>query len=283
MEKKLNFLKKSWLMFCVILFLLGCFPSEVSAANRDFNKKSTVEISEKKDYSHTKSYTWLKYKAPENGYITIKAKNRRKSESPKQPEEQDAKAADVTETDTTDDDAVSCAKGSVRLFDSKKKSALSSRYQYDTDDKVSAHTVVYGVKKKETYYLRVNAKGAVAFQLKFTKVNESSGSVKSKAKELKKNKQVRGIIAAGDKTADWYKLKVPKKQTLHFYYAGKANEKLRFTFSGTYIKTTSRYVTRGNTKLMHTYSAERVQPGTYYVKVERSDSQSSGYYILKWK
>ena len=260
------------MLFGMMLLVLFMLPMQVSAADRSFNKTKVVEIKEKQDYKHTKKYIWIKYKAADTGYITITATNK-----VEQAEQTEGENSEVTEEPTY-------AKGKICLYNSKKKTALSQAENYDTSSTDSAdYTVSYGVKKNSVYYLRVKAEGAVDIKYKLTKVKESSGSKKSKAMSIKKNKTIRGIIPAGDKSADWYKIKISKKQTLHLYYAGKANGKLKFTFSGTYLKTAKKYVKQDVTKTHHTYSTERVQPGTYYVKIQRSNSKSSGYYTLKWR
>lgn len=270
-----------WKIFCLIFIFAGMIPSErVSAAN--FNSTSTVAIPEESSYAVTGVYTWIKYKAPDNGYITVTA-------SPGLPKNA------VSHTDTTvtiQDPATGLqstiprtyAQGKWCLYNSKKNTALSSNDTFRTNSTQSADlTQTYGVKKNTTYYLRVSSNSNLSIKCKFTKVSESSGSKKSKAKSIKKNKTIKGIIAAGDKTVDWYKIKLPKKQVLHIYFSGRTNDKLKITFSGTYLKTAKKYIVRGNTKTQHTYTTERAQPGNYYVKVERNNTKSSGYYTLKWK
>lgn len=260
MENNKKYLKRIGIFLCSVFMFMGFMPMNISAADMNFNKAATIVIDGTEN-------VWVKYKAPDNGYITITAANVAQEAVPGFEQQETGFAAGV-----------------FRLYDSKKKSALTNENIYNTASANSNdYTITYGVKKNTTYYLRVKPKGAVSVRCKLTKISESSGSKKSKAKSITKNKTVKGIIPAGDKTEDWYKIKITKKQTLHLYYSGKTNEQLRFTFSGTYLKTTKKYVKRGVTRVYHIYSTERVQPGTYYVKVERYNSKSSGYYTLKWK
>lgn len=269
-------------IFCLIFSLAGILPSEKVNAANNFNSASTVTITEENSYAVTGVYTWIKYKAPANGYITVTA-------SSILPEN----ALSSTDTTVTIQDPATglqsivprtYAKGNWRLYDSKKKTALSSNDAFSTDSKQAADiTQTYGVKKNTTYYLRVSSNSNLSIKCKFTKISENSGSSKNKAKSIKKNKTVKGIIPAGDKTADWYKITLPKKQVLHIYFSGRTNDKIKITFSGTYLKTAKKYIVRGNTKTQHTYTTERAQPGKYYIKVERNNSKSSGYYTLKWK
>lgn len=267
--------KKVGIFFLLTGLMMDILPIDAFAATKNFNQTASVTISAKEDFATTGKYTWIKYKAKNNGYITVTASNAAVTTEPKEDEEKSKEH----------DEEYVMAHGYWTLYASNKKTALSSvTDSYNTaEENIHSYTQTYGVKKNTTYYLRVNAVGAVTLKCKFTKVNENSGSKKSKAKSLDKNKTVKGIISAGDKTVDWYKIKIPKKQILNIYYSGKTNSKIKITFSGTYLKTAVKYIQHGNTQTHHTYSTERVQPGTYYVKVERYNSTSSGYYTLKWK
>ncbi len=250
--------QKAGIVLCLAMLVLGLFPADVSAAANNFNQKKNITVAGEDDFGHTQKFIWMKYKAPNNGYITITAKNKGKA-------------------------GAGAASGIFQLFDSKKKAPLSGEFAYDTGGAPAQYTAVFGVKKKTTYYLRLQAQGAVTLNCKFTKVAKSSASKKAKAVSLAKNKLAKGIMMAGDNAADWYKVTVPKKQYLHFYYSGKANGQIQLTFSGSYLNTAKRYVVQGSEETGHAYTIERVQPGNYFVKVERADSMSSGFYTLKWQ
>lgn len=249
MGKYKKYLKVIYSCFFVLSIFL--MPEKTYGADRNFNQTADISIAENEDYVHTKQYTWCAYKAPDHGYITITAGN-----------------------------GASAAAGNIRLYDSKKQTALSGNFSYHTAGECM---VTYGVKKNTIYYIQINAQGAAVFNCKFTKIKENSGSKKSGAKFLKKKQLAKGILEAGSQKADWYKIKLTKKQVLNFYYSGKTNGKIRFTFSGIYLKTSKRYVTRGGEAVNRAYSAERVQPGIYYVKIEPANVTSSGYYTLKWE
>lgn len=172
------------------------------------------------------------------------------------------------------------AKGTFCLFDSRKKTAFSDNSDYSTAE---SSDVSYGVKKGAVYYLRVKPIGAVKLRCKFTKVSESSGDQKSNARILEKDQQIKGVIPAGDSACDWYRIIIAKKQVLHLYYSGITNEKIKFTISGKFLRTANRYVVKGKIQTGHSYSLERLQCGSYYIKVEKNSEQASGYYTLKWK
>ncbi len=269
MGNGIKYWKKIGVALCCVILLVGIIPVPVLAA-KSFNQTKKVTITEQKDYIHTQKYTWIKYKAPGNGYITVTAKKAKNAPS-------------VEEGENAQDENASLATGMLRLYDSKKKTLLSSECQYNTAGAAEANAMTYGVKKNATYYFRVEAQGAVTLNCKFKKVNDKSGSTKAKARQIQKNQLVKGILAAGDQTADWYKITIGQKQVLHLFYAGNVNNQIQFTFSGDYLNTAVRYVTQGNTNENYTYSLERLQPGTYYVKVENCNKQSSGYYTLRWQ
>lgn len=263
-----KYVRKIGFCLCSLMLFIGLFPVDVSAAARNFNKKATIAIAGAEDYAHTQKYIWIKYKAPNDGYITITAQGN----------------AQKLQEDGSGSKGAGLATGIFRLYNSKKKTQLSGDFAYNTAGKNPAeYTVVYGVRKKTTYYLQVQAQGAVSVKCNFTKVSKSKANKKSAAVSLPKKKKAKGILAAGDNAADWYKIKIPKKQYLHFYYSGKANGQVKLTFSGAYLNTAKRYIIQGSEEVGHAYTIERVQPGNYFVKVERADSQSSGFYTLKWQ
>ncbi len=233
------------IFICLALVWMEICPADVFAAEGSFNQTAAVTV--------TDTDMWMKYKAPDNGYITISAQASGQA---------------------------SFSSGTVRLYNAKRQ-ALSKNDSFYMTDGMS--DVSYGVKKNAVYFIRLKAEGTLSVRFRFQKVKENSGGKKAMAKNLAKKKRVKGVVAAGEKTADWYKIKVKKKQTLHFYYSGKTNGKLAVTFSGTYLKTAKRFILHGTETVQYAYSAERVQPGTYYVKVERAENMSSGYYTLKWQ
>ncbi|MCM1257227.1 MAG: hypothetical protein NC307_05185 [Roseburia sp.] len=269
-------------IFCLILSLVGIIPSEKVSAANNFNSSETVTISEENSYAVTGAYTWVKYKAPNNGYITVTAS----SGLPKNTVSSTSTTVTIKDPATGQQSTIprTYAKGKWCLYNSKKSTALSSNDAFRTNStKATDLSQTYGVKKNTTYYLRVSSDSNLSIKCKFTKISENSGSSKAKAKSIKKNTTVKGIIAAGDKAVDWYKITLPKKQVLHIYFSGKTNDKIKITFSGTYLKTAKKYIVKGNINTQHTYTTERAQPGNYYVKVERNNSKSSGSYTLKWK
>ena len=144
MKYRKKYVQRIAACLCSFALLLCLFPADISAADRNFNKKKTITITGAEDYSHTQSYVWIKYKAPNDGYITITATN---------------KAEKMQGT--------AYATGVFRLYDSKKKTQLSGDCAYNTAGNTPAeYTMVYGVRKNTTYYLQVQAQGAVSVKCK---------------------------------------------------------------------------------------------------------------------
>lgn len=259
---------RHFLLVVGILLLAAAVPQRTAAAELSFPASATVQLPQEGCSPDPYSDTWIKYKAKSTGYITILVQS----------------LPQTTLTEPATDDVVCDASGEFQLYNAKKDTALSDvKYYLTAGGNPSDYSMSYGVKKGVSYYVRIRTNAAVSVSCSLTKVSESSGNKQSKAKSIKKGKTIRGIIPAGDKTADWYKIVVPKKQTLHIYFSGLTDHKLKLTFSGTYLQTAKKYIYYGVSSLQHTYSTERVQPGIYYVKIERSGSKSSGYYTLKWK
>ena len=195
---------------CLSALWLCLLSGDVHAANANFNQKPLIQLDGNEE-------AWIKYKAKNNGYITVTAI-----------------AGDAGDDADSDSSTEQSPVGTFQLCNAKK-AALSKPFSYNASSGLSADaSLTFGVKKNAVYYLR-------------------------------------------------YKLTVAKKQILHLYFSGKTNEKIRFTFSGAYIKTAKRYIIQGDESQRHTYSTERVQPGTYYVKVELFNDSSSGYYSFQWK
>ena len=169
----------------------------------------------------------------------------------------------------------------VVLCNSKKKAYSGSTY--------AKYIPAYGVTKGKTYYIKVtnsgDSRGYYCFRIDNKKISEKSGKTKSKAVNVKKNKTVNGTIQAGSSQADWYKIKLTKKQKLNIYVKGRTNDTLKIKlYTGKTSRTYSmnnRYDGKGFSYKYYTYG--KLSKGTYYVQISRGNSKSSGVYSLKWK
>lgn len=200
------------------------------------------------------NYHYIMYKAPYSGYVTI-----------------------TTQGST----------GYITLLKSNKKTALSSE-NYFNPSYTDSNRLTYGVKKGTTYYIRVKSSEAVSLNIKSGQIKEKSGSSKKKAVTVKRNKTVKGYIQAGSKTVDWYKFKVTKSAKTRIYLNGGTNDRFKITVYKSNGKSMGSGSVKGtpckNTFLFKRGSKEtKLAKGTYYIKIERYNAKSSGYYTLKWK
>ncbi len=166
----------------------------------------------------------------------------------------------------------------IALCNSGKKALSGSTY--------ARYNPTYGVKKGKTYYFKVassyNSEGMYAFKVKNNKISEKSGKKMSKASTLKRNSTRKATITAGSSQADYYKLKLTGKKSLKIYMKGRTNDKLKITvYRGKKKISTRTYY--NNYKAYTLKSNGKWPKGTYYIKVSRGNSKSSGWYSLKWK
>lgn len=167
----------------------------------------------------------------------------------------------------------------VVLCDASKRALSGASYL--------GNVPTYGVAKGKTYYIRVDARfnsnGIYALKAINSKISEKSGKTKKKAVTIKKKKTKKGIIESGknSKQADWYKFKLTSKKKVKINVTTGSNESLKIIL----YKGGKRIITktvRGNSTGDIT-SVGKWPKGTYYIKVQRGTSTSSGYYTLKWK
>lgn len=246
---------------CIMLSVSGDFS--VLAADDNFNYHSTVDIPDQESYPVTGQYKWIRYRAPKDGYITVKASYGSKK--------------------------YTYSLGYWRLYDSKKKTALSAdKISYTTQSGTDAYarTSYFGVKKGKTYYLRVQAYDGVKISCRFKQVKEQSASSRKKAKTLKKSKTVTGIVLPKDKTKDWYKIRLSKAQKIRLYYKIRSDGRFKLSlYSGSGAKLCSgTYGYAAQVRQINiNQNGQKLNPGTYYFKWEPADSYSCGYYTVKWK
>lgn len=262
--------------FMMILLFL---PIQTSAATQtyyagDFNKNSTITISDEKCYQTSGKLTWIKYKASKTGYVKIALSD----------------IASSASTENADSEKVYAA-GRIRMYDKARASQLSANLYYNTSYSNSCYKNVYfGVKKNTIYYFRISADQGVKMKLTLKANADKSGEKLSKAVKIKKNKAKSGIIYSGQPVSDWYKIVLTKKQVLNLYYGAKTSDTLSVRLYYGYKYMGSGKMTRAQTKEQHIYTKSKygiakkakVPAGTYYVRVSGANYQSSGYYSLKW-
>ena len=162
-REKRNLLKQvtSLVLAAVMMFSVTAIaaPNSVKAAEKSFAKNGgTVTISDEESYVATQEYSWIKYKAAQDGYLRVKMSN----------------ATQLQE--------IGYAFGTTQLYDASRTKALSTESVWSTDA-VNAMFVTdyYGVKKGKTYYFKVGSMGGVSVQAQLTKYKDKSGTKKQKA------------------------------------------------------------------------------------------------------
>lgn len=266
------------LAMVMVLSVFAVVPTEVAAAEKSFKSTGTSSVTLTDDEvwdvnTNSVAPQYIKFKAKNTGYVTIK----------------------MTNASTLD-----YANGYLTFCNSKKKALNAASEKWDTSyDKAAYYTRTFGVKKGQTYYVKIESVYGVKVTATFKKVTKSNNSSKKKAKTLKAKTTAKGVIIAGDKTADWYKIKVTGNKKVKISYTGKTNGdsdyngiKVSFYDSKGKLYTSNAYdwvspfTTSGTSKYYRVYSLSGkqtgVEPGTYYIKVERYNKTSSGYYTLKW-
>ncbi len=282
--KKTNLWKQITGLVFALAMIIAAFvvvsPEAVNAAEYTMAGSGTqsVTITDAECFEFTGQEAWIQFKPKQTGYVTVKATN-------------------VSElyNDTY---------GGITLCNKSKKIISETDEGYFTEYTDASHyTMTYGVKKNTTYYLRVKAMGGTKVTATFKSVKKNAATKKSKAKTIKKGKNVKGVIIAGDKKADWYKIKLTKSQQVKLSYSVKGNgysssNGVKVTFcksngknfvSNSYDVLSRSYPNgkRGGMTFYREYvfSGKKtgLATGTYYVKVEPYTNTSSGYYTLKWK
>lgn len=281
MKKKKLLSKVSGLVFAAAaMFMVTAVasPKDVSAADYEMGGAGTVSVAipDESCYEFTGQDAYIKFTPKATGYVTITASN-----------------ISAIYNDTY---------GGITLCDGSRRALSELNEIYNTKVSDSRHwTMTYGVKQKTTYYLMVRGMGGTQITASFKKVKKVPAITKrAKAKTLGRGKTASGVIIAGDKKADWYKISLPKSQKVNLSYSAKTNGSqaasgLKVTFCKSNGKN---FVANSYDNISRTSPSNKMSffrryvgsnkttgllPGTYYVKVEPYTVTSSGYYTLKWK
>ncbi len=232
----------------------------VSAAEMSLKPNGgTITISDETCSAVTKELTWVKYKAKADGYLQLKFSG--------------------------NSQVVSYPYGQVQLYNQSRNKYLSGLLEYDTGSTAATNTSeYYGVKKGTTYYIGVSSYGGVNISVKFKKVNDKSGSKKSKALNLNRKKTTVGVIGAGTTASHWFKFKTTKTQKITFNITPYLTGPVRLTLSGPGVYTRSFDITTGYWgKKDPISSTGKVRAGTYYVQIKPAAKTCTGYYKVSWK
>jgi hypothetical protein len=204
------------------------------------------------------SGTYLKFKADKTGYLKLSVAG------------SDVQGASVT------------------MCDSKRKCLSSWSGEVLSTRTLEPRFVVYGVQKGKTYYVKVVQElgNHIKIKAKFVPVSEKSGSTRLSATKITSGKPVNGTISLGSSRADWYKFTLKSKKNVKINVSGNTNYGLKITLYdsdgqiSTYASLVNSLQENKSETLPNTTNLEK---GTYYIKVERYNSYSSGNYKLTYK
>ena len=168
----------------------------------------------------------------------------------------------------------------------------SSTYVNGTDQNSSSYVREYAL-KKGTYYLRVTNTKNYRIIGKFKAVNDQGNTVKKKkGTKIGKKKTMTALFGAGDtyNKTEWFKfkLKKPKKVTLVMGAYGDASYRVTFYGPKPFKKGDTTYVSSGYTRPVKYWIQRgskklKLKKGTYYIKIQRTSNDVSGYCSIMWK
>ena len=171
----------------------------------------------------------------------------------------------------------------VTLLNGSKKAISDKTYYSSIDNKVCFAVA------KGTYYLKVDSISDL-YRIKYTfkAITDTSGTTKAKAKKLTAGKAVAGIVTATDKkgAVDWYKLTLTKSQEVNITFTGSVSSgKIGLEFYGGSISGSINeyinYVDDDASFSAKTWSSDKLPKGTYYIKITKDSTITSGFYNLK--
>jgi len=145
--------------------------------------------------------------------------------------------------------------------------------------------------KEGTYYIKILADSSDIMRIESTisTITDYSGSTKAKAKALKAGKTYTGYLSATDKkgTVDWYKITLTKSQKVEMVFTGSASGEIKLEFYGSNISgSITQYISSvddDSSFSAETWSSSKLPKGTYYIKVSKEDTNTSGFYKLQLK
>lgn len=245
---------------------------EQKIKDKSFNKHKTITIGEEETFNRVKEYIWISYRPKYDGYLTI----------------QNVNVGNIP------------ANGYLALYNKTKSYVMSSKSisysgKYASNEKTAEYWTrnIFGLKKGETYFIRVKAFTPVTLKSSFKKVVDKSGALQSKALNVKKNKTKTGLIPAGGTTPDWYKFTLTKAQKIKLYYNIRTKGSFQISLYSGRRRLASKVlstqgaqkmtIARQKTDAKGKRTTHAMEKGTYYIKIEPVNSLSSGYYTLMWK
>ena len=143
---------------------------------------------------------------------------------------------------------------------------------------------VFGVRANRTYQIKVSWPSGTTGMNRLKVVNGSwwptNGTSKSKAKTLSKGKLQKGLVVAGENNIRWFKFK-NTQSVVKITLTGGTNDQLVWYIYQNNKLISKRILTPSLAKMWNTFTAKKY--ATYYIKVQKLNSTSSGYYHVKFE
>lgn len=170
----------------------------------------------------------------------------------------------------------------VQLLDQKKKNALSSVIPLKSSNNFQASFAL----GKGTYYVAVTADYQTSYQLYYqcSKVKNVAGSAFKNAQKMTFGKQYLGLLKAttSTNTGHYYKFHMnqSKKLQIAFYVENSSSQFQLQLYDAQKNPLPTNNYRLGNASLLYINSRAAIPSGTYYVRISKVSSTSSGCYSL---
>jgi hypothetical protein len=169
----------------------------------------------------------------------------------------------------------------MSILDSKKKELEKEEYA----NVQRKDTLYYGV-KKGTYYIKVRSSiGIYTISYNYQKIKNKKTTKKADATALSVGgKAISGVVLADSKdtTAEWFKFTLKESTKIAINVSGNTNNTIRFEIESDSVKFyLSNLRITNNTKENTGTFTKALPKGTYYIKVYKGTSGSSGNYSVQ--
>ncbi|WP_312368856.1 pre-peptidase C-terminal domain-containing protein, partial [Lachnoclostridium sp.] len=169
----------------------------------------------------------------------------------------------------------------MSILDSKKKELEKEEYV----NVQRKDTMYYGV-KKGTYYIKVRSSvGIYSISYSFQKVKDNGAAKKADATALSLGGKAKsGVILADSKdtTAEWFKFTLKESTKIAINVSGNTNNTMRFEMESDSVNFIfNNLKITNNTKERTGTFTNALPKGTYYIKVYKGTSGSSGNYSVQ--
>lgn len=170
------------------------------------------------------------------------------------------------------------------IYDQYKRFLFKISDYYE-EDEYEGDPYSYFFLKPGTYYLRLDGDDMYTLNLEYEYYNRKVSTKKNKARNVKAKKDIEGYFLRGESKTHWYRIKLKKKQYIHFDWEAYGTGRIYCYIYGKGIKKNSAYAWCYDSDYYDEYGKTKggsLSPGIYYLKVIRKSSKISGGYSLRW-